>query len=595
MGEDYHDLITLNHTTNEDRVLMLTPTSTAADFFISVFDAAAAMAPDTSSADSDDSDVEVDIVKYSITTAPETKLFAVAKTSNDGDDVDYFLSSFPLAPEVEPNDSEATAQSLNVTTSSYQAIEGAADATDLSSEVELNGTTLDIEDVFTFTMPRTAIYSIALRIDDTATGDLNVFTVTDIAGTEIILGSQVSQTSSPGINVEAITGYALGGETVTVYVDAASGASAYILGVQVISVVAESTPSIYLNRLTDPSADVLFDLNASCSAISVIDNNCEFSEDDIYSISIEISGILNDAFNVNAFSLGFPHNGVKFPLNSDNMIEPGAYDINLSGVYFDLISVPDDHTLTSEASVIVKRDQDPNFGRLNLNIYFVGSTVIDSATSSGGSDRIDQLLISLDETYGQIGVELGTVNRLEVSGASADALSVDFNVNDQTSIDSLLATIEREDSFLNVFVIDSFSLTGLLGFSVGIPGLPIVEGYPASGVVFGMLEPFEDQSGALFKLFRDTFAHEVGHYLGLFHTSEAGGDVFDPLDDTDQCPLADNDSNSDGVVSFSECSSAGATNLMFWSAPDTALGANAVTNLLTEQQGYVMNVNSYVR
>ena len=31
------------------------------------------------------------------------------------------------------------------------------------------------------------------------------------------------------------------------------------------------------------------------------------------------------------------------------------------------------------------------------------------------------------------------------------------------------------------------------------------------------------------------FAHEVGHYLGLYHTSEQNGFSFDPLQDTPEC------------------------------------------------------------
>jgi hypothetical protein len=30
-------------------------------------------------------------------------------------------------------------------------------------------------------------------------------------------------------------------------------------------------------------------------------------------------------------------------------------------------------------------------------------------------------------------------------------------------------------------------------------------------------------------------AHEIGHYLGLFHTTETDGSTTDPLDDTPNC------------------------------------------------------------
>jgi hypothetical protein len=47
-----------------------------------------------------------------------------------------------------------------------------------------------------------------------------------------------------------------------------------------------------------------------------------------------------------------------------------------------------------------------------------------------------------------------------------------------------------------------------------------------------------------------TCAHEVGHYLGLYHTSESDGRLHDPIADTPEC---------DGGTACTD-----ASNVMFW-------------------------------
>src|SRR5262249_2087756 len=59
-------------------------------------------------------------------------------------------------------------------------------------------------------------------------------------------------------------------------------------------------------------------------------------------------------------------------------------------------------------------------------------------------------------------------------------------------------------------------------------------------------------------------AHETGHQLGLFHTTEYNGLDFDPLPDTPQCSQAPYDTDHDGLMFPEECVGLDANNLMFW-------------------------------
>ena len=94
-------------------------------------------------------------------------------------------------------------------------------------------------------------------------------------------------------------------------------------------------------------------------------------------------------------------------------------------------------------------------------------------------------------------------------------------------------------------------------------------------------------------------AHETGHFLGLFHTTEKEGADFDPITDTPRCPCSTCASTVDQprcgtsnppnmlasrCVSPSSCG--GGDNLMFWLL--------APGGKLSPQQAQVMRLNPLV-
>jgi hypothetical protein len=93
------------------------------------------------------------------------------------------------------------------------------------------------------------------------------------------------------------------------------------------------------------------------------------------------------------------------------------------------------------------------------------------------------------------------------------------------------------------------------------------------------------------------FAHETGHYLGLFHTTERNGEALgmgdnvihgsDNLSDTPVCPDSA-DANGNGILSASECMENGSDNLLFWSPARSSRS-------LTSQQQSVLSKNPLIQ
>ena len=54
----------------------------------------------------------------------------------------------------------------------------------------------------------------------------------------------------------------------------------------------------------------------------------------------------------------------------------------------------------------------------------------------------------------------------------------------------------------------------------------------------------------------------MGHFLGLFHTSERLFGVNDVIDDTPECTAAEHDVNNNSIADIPECPDG--FNLMFW-------------------------------
>jgi hypothetical protein len=76
--------------------------------------------------------------------------------------------------------------------------------------------------------------------------------------------------------------------------------------------------------------------------------------------------------------------------------------------------------------------------------------------------------------------------------------------------------------------------TRMLGFSMGLPG-PYDGGLDNAAILLATRAAASRSGRFDLDKVAGTMAHELGHYLGLLHTSEKDSDVHDPLDDTPPC------------------------------------------------------------
>jgi len=201
-------------------------------------------------------------------------------------------------------------------------------------------------------------------------------------------------------------------------------------------------------------------------------------------------------------------------------------------------------------------------GSLPLVLWFTQQGYM--SASSAESDADMQLAIGrFQQIYQAIGISVGPVLYQDVPGDLATKLAV---IQGDADLEALFAVANASsEPGLHFFFVDSFAADdsgySTLGQSGGIPGPPAFPGLPRGGVAVALAFLSENP-----KRFASTMAHEAGHYLGLFHTTEQNGQSFDPLADTPECQSSALDGDNDGAVDDTECAGAGAANLMFWLA-----------------------------
>ena len=202
---------------------------------------------------------------------------------------------------------------------------------------------------------------------------------------------------------------------------------------------------------------------------------------------------------------------------------------------------------------IVTRREDSTPSVIDVDIFVVGDTQITNA-------QITDAVSKMGEIYaGGMAAEIGEVS---ISTLDWPDSYVD---SEGPNADDVRAAANGAAQAITILLVQDFNEVGTLGIAAGIPGPNGVPGTAASAVMISV-DTHLDYDGVtlLTDLMGETMAHEAGHQIGLFHTSEDTGLDFDPISDTPECNADEFDLDGDGELLAEECDAADGHNFMFW-------------------------------
>jgi|CXWL01.1.fsa_nt_gi hypothetical protein len=186
----------------------------------------------------------------------------------------------------------------------------------------------------------------------------------------------------------------------------------------------------------------------------------------------------------------------------------------------------------------------PSSGTLDLNLYVLAGCGLTAQQLSEGVSVFASV-------YAEAGIGLGRVSSFNVTGGERFLSPSD--TDELGELSKLLTTSASNRAAANLFFIKSMS--GLYGFSQGIPAALGLTATISGGVVV-VVDTHQTDQGFDSEELGQTMAHETGHSLGLFHTSERDGSRFDTITDTARCTAGP-------PLSSSGCPDG--QNFMFWS------------------------------
>ena len=213
-----------------------------------------------------------------------------------------------------------------------------------------------------------------------------------------------------------------------------------------------------------------------------------------------------------------------FPNNPGVSVAGGEYTMELEGVTLQGNSTTP-YSGPVEATIHYRRFA-PADGRIDVSLYFTGAQSITSSTAPTDT-LIQQALTELGNIYQQTRLRVGTVRYYDID-ASFQTIS-GFIDGSSTQLEELFMLTEGRGPGLHFFFVDRFeggfggSVAGIAG---GVPGPPLNPGSAGGGVAVALSAAAGDS-----QVLAHVMAHEGGHWLGLFHTSEIIG-TSDQIPDT---------------------------------------------------------------
>lgn len=213
-----------------------------------------------------------------------------------------------------------------------------------------------------------------------------------------------------------------------------------------------------------------------------------------------------------------------------NRVQPGAYTYHLE-------------SQSQDICFFVFTEGVPGT-RLDINLYYAGVSGYSAANGPNHPDIV-AMLNKMDEVFLTGGIDVGTVRHFDVSAAAANRHRFirDFEQVYELGLESNNPGPTLSDRLsLNVFLIEEFRVpdSSAIGVSPGAPGVFALHGLRGTGVVMEgsfLGQTFMGPDGDPIignEVAATTLAHEVGHFLGLDHTTERSFE-HDLIPDTPEC------------------------------------------------------------
>ncbi len=279
--------------------------------------------------------------------------------------------------------------------------------------------------------------------------------------------------------------------------------------------------------------------------------------------------------------------------------------------------------------VITRPGPIPDAGTLDVEVYLATdpTSVLSTAAGATVHPQIARWEQSLDFFLAKAGLSLGAVTFHDLPADVKDRYAPNGEVDLSTSgpcsdLNQLFTSAIVPRRAVHLFLADAIIEPSASGdmVTVGVDGsIPGPSGFPGTiygGAIVGLLDEFgfgacsgtgdPDLQRCGTDRLAYIAAHEIGHWLGLYHPTERFGTLFDPVADTDRCPCyscapaaqrnkcAEVSSSPTTLVTNDVCtvstSCGGGRNLMFWLLDD-----NFSTGELSRDQGQIVRLNPAVR
>ncbi len=278
-------------------------------------------------------------------------------------------------------------------------------------------------------------------------------------------------------------------------------------------------------------------------------------------VSFLLSIFLGNNYNIKFYSLTDPDGtDILSASSTPNLYNEASGRLGSSGYANVLVPQSPDFTAKAGTWTFKAKNNDRvkltlRSGTVSASTTIVVQPYITGTTRSAGD--LSAALSVMSSIYSANGITLTINDTITISDTQYAEVSGTFT-NSTTS--ALVSQGVTEG--VNLFFIKDYSDSEHLGNAAGIPGsMGIANSW--NGVLIS-LSAHASGTALDSQLLGETTAHEMGHQLGLFHTTEKWGTEFDIISDTAECSKSSRDYDRNGKMSAEECEGYGGKNVMFW-------------------------------